>query len=203
MSRARHFRRRPPTIFNEVLDVVQLTDRKGGDNSKVIIIPAESASYITGKIRSAYVTTRSDEEWEDCLVCDGGATCTLMKSLENCSLCKPKVVVIQTAHGTTIMNSTHLCYKTYYVCDRLGEIRPIIVKAYVVPGLKHDLLSVKGLNKAGYSVYHHPDPEKSGVYAVVNNKIDRSKSFPFMSEHSSLSEIRTNECKTIRKAIWI
>ncbi len=95
-----------------------------------------------------------------------------------------------------MMNSTHLCNKTYYVCDRLGEIRPIIVKAYVVPGLKHDLLSVKGLIKAGYSVHHHPDPEQSGVYAVINNKIDKSKSFPFMSEHSNLSylKIRTVSC---------
>jgi hypothetical protein len=170
-----------------ITDVVQLTARKGGDNSKVIIIPAETASYITSKICCAYITTRSDEELEDCLICDGGATCTLTKSLENCSLCKPKVVVIQTAHGTTMMNSAHLCYKTYYVCDRLGEIQPIIVKAYVVPGLKHDLLSVKGLNKAGYhSVNHHPAPKQSGVYAVINKKIDKSKSFPFMSEHSSL-----------------
>ncbi len=83
-----------------------------------------------------------------------------------------------------MMNPTHLCYKTYYVCDRLGEVPQIIVKAYIVPGLMHDLISVKGLNKAGYAVIHHPDPEQSGVYDVINNKIDNSKSFPFMSEHS-------------------
>ena len=71
--------------------------------------------------------------------------------------------------------------QTYFVKDRLGEIRPIIVKAYVVPGLKYDLLSVKGLNQAGYAVSHHPDPEQSGEYAVINNKIDKSKSFPFIS----------------------
>ena len=57
--------------------------------------------------------------------------------------------------------------QTYYISYRLGEIRTIIVKAYVVPGLK--LLSVKELNKAGYSVHHHPDPEQSRVYAVINN----------------------------------
>ena len=54
-----------------------------------------------------------------------------------------------------------------------------------MPGLKYDLLSVKGLNQAGYAVSHHPDPEQSGVYAVINNKIDKSKSFPFISEHSN------------------
>ena len=102
------------------------------------------------------------------------------------SYCKPKVVEIQTAHGATIMRTTHLCHKTYFVKDRLGETRPIIVKAYVVPGLKHDLLSVEGLNLAGYAVNHHPDPEQSGVYAVINNKINKSKSFPFISEHSNL-----------------
>ena len=116
----------------DIPDVVQPTDRKGGDNSKAIIIPAETASYITGKIRSAYVTTRSDKDLEDCFICDGGATWTLTEILENCSLCTPKVVVIQTAHGSTMMNSTHLCYKTYYVCDRLGDTRPIIVEAYVL-----------------------------------------------------------------------
>ena len=107
----------------------------------------------------------------------------MTKSLENSTLCKPKVVEIQTAHGDTMMKTTHLCYKTYFVKDRLGEIRPIIVKAYVVPGLKYDLLLVKGLNRAGYAVNHNPDPEQSGVYAVINNKIDQSKSFPFISEH--------------------
>jgi hypothetical protein len=45
----------------DIPDVVQPTDRKGGDNRNVIIIPAGTASRITGKIRGAYVTTRPDE----------------------------------------------------------------------------------------------------------------------------------------------
>ncbi len=97
-----------------------------------------------------------------------------------------------------MINSTHLRCKTYYVCDRLGEVRQIIVKAYVVPRLKHDHLSGEGLDKAGYAVNHHPEPEQPGVYAVINNKIEKSKSLPFMSEHSNLlPEIRTNEYQTI------
>ena len=71
-----------------------------------------------------------------------------------------------------------------FVKDRLGEIRPIIVQAYVVPGLKYD--KGKGLYRAGYAGSHHPDPEQSGVYAVINNKIDKSKSFAFINEHSNL-----------------
>ena len=98
------------------------------------------------KLISVRVSTRSIEDMENALICDGGATCTLTKSLKNCTVCKPKVVEVHTAHGATIRRTTHLCYKTYFVKDRLGEIRPIIVKAYVVPGLKYDLLSVRGLN---------------------------------------------------------
>ncbi len=71
---------------------------------------------------------------EDALICDGGATSTLTKLLENCTLVKQKVVEIQTAHGGTQMNTTHRCLKMYYVRDRLGEIRPTVIKAYVVPG---------------------------------------------------------------------
>jgi hypothetical protein len=75
----------------------------------------------------------------------------------------------------------------------LGEIRPIVVKAYVVPGLKHDLLSVKGLNQAGYRVIHDEDGEESGVFAVINKKIDKAKSFPFMSEHSNLFSLKLEQ----------
>ncbi len=36
----------------------QSTNRKGGDTCKVIIIPVETANFITGKAHSAFVTTR-------------------------------------------------------------------------------------------------------------------------------------------------
>ena len=87
---------------------------------------------------------------------------------------------IQTAQGGTVMLTTHVCLKTYYVRDQTGEIRSITTKTYIVNGLKHDLLSAKGLNKAG------EDPEESGVHAINDGKICKSKSFPFMSEHSNL-----------------
>ena len=83
--------------------------------------------------------------------------------------------------------TTPLTLKKCYIRDRLGKIWPIIVKAYVLLGLNYDLLSVKGLNKYGYRVIHDSDPEESGVYAIINMKMDKSnlKSFLFtMSEHS-------------------
>ena len=44
---------------------VKTTDRKEGDTSKVIIIPVETANFITGKAHSAFVTTKSEEELEE------------------------------------------------------------------------------------------------------------------------------------------
>ena len=85
-----------------------------------VIFPVETCNFIMGHAHSTFVSTRPIDDMEDTLICDGGATCTLTKSLENCTLCKPKVVEIQTAHGATIMRTTHLCYKTYFVKDRLG-----------------------------------------------------------------------------------
>jgi hypothetical protein len=89
--------------------------------------------------QSAFVSTRSLAELEDALICDGGATSTLTRSLKNSALVKQKVVDIQTAHGARLMSTSNQCLKTYYIRDRLGEIRPIVVRAYVVPGLNHDL----------------------------------------------------------------
>jgi hypothetical protein len=84
------------------------------------------------------------------------------------------------------MSTSYLCLnEAYYVRDLLGEICPIVDKAYVVPRLKYDLLSVKGLKKCGYKVCHQQDPEELGIHAIINKKTDKAKSFPFMIEHSS------------------
>jgi hypothetical protein len=102
--------------------VSQPTDRRGRKTRKVIIVPVETANTvtITGKAHSAFVITRLEEELEKSLILN------LDKEPENCILCKPKVVVIQTAHGSTMMNSTQ-CYKSCYVCNRLVEVWPILM----------------------------------------------------------------------------
>jgi hypothetical protein len=92
-------------------------------------------NIILERSESAFVSTRALADMEDALICDGGATSTLTRSLKNCALVKQKVVDIQTAHGATLMSTTHHCLKTYYIRDRLGKIRPssFVVLAYVVP----------------------------------------------------------------------
>ncbi len=84
------------------------------------------------------------------------------------------------------MTTTHTYMKTYYVKSRTGEIRPLATKAYIVPSLRADLISVISLNRQGYRGVHDPDPEESGIYPIFNKTIDKSKSFAFMSEHSIL-----------------
>jgi hypothetical protein len=81
------------------------------------------------------------------------------------------------------MSTSHLCLRTYYIRDRLDEIRPTVVRAYVAPGLKHDLLSIKGLNQSGYRGIQNEDEEESGVFAVINKKFNVSKLFASMSKH--------------------
>ncbi len=174
-----------PDTTKDIPYELQSSERKGGDANETIVIQesTQAMNIIMDRPESAFVSTRVLADMEEALVCDDGATSTLTKSLENCTLVQQKVVDMQTVHGGTQMSTTHRCLKTYYVRDRLCEIRPTVVKAYVCPGLKHDLLSVQGLDKSGYRVIHDDD-EESGVFAVINKKIDKSMSFPFMSEYS-------------------
>ncbi len=54
---------------------------------------------IMARPERAFVSTRVLADMEDALICDGGATYTLTKSLENCTRVQQKKVDIQIAHG--------------------------------------------------------------------------------------------------------
>ncbi len=86
---------------------------------------------------SAYVGTESELNLAEpeALCCDGGATSSLSSSLPNCSKVTEHVALIQTAQCGTVMLTTHVCLKTYYVRDRTGDIRSITTKTYIVNGL--------------------------------------------------------------------
>ncbi len=83
----------------------------------------------------------------------------------NCTEITERAVAINTAQDGTVMVTLPVCLKTYYVRDQTGELRPITTKTFIVNKLKHDLLSGKMLNKAGYRIIEEV-PEESGVYAV-------------------------------------
>ena len=162
---------------------------------EIITIPEHIAATIFGEQECEFVRRESDSDSTEpeALCCDGGATSSLSSSFNNCAEISERVIPIQTAQGGTVMLTTHVCLKTYYVRDRTGELRPFTTKTYIVKNLKHDLLSGKALNKAGYRVIYDQDPEESGVYAVLDGKICKSRSFSFMSdlEHSSLFYLKT------------
>jgi hypothetical protein len=89
------------------------------------------------------------------------------------------------------MATMHVCIMRF-AQSRTGEIRRIVTKAHiqVVPTLRTDLISVKSLNPQGHRVIHDVDPKESGIFPVLNGKIGKSKSFAFMSEHSSNFHIK-------------
>ena len=157
------------------------------DDNEEVIISKKLADAIRYKCEFAFMGMESDPTNETpYVICDGGATSTLSSSFENCIDCRPKQVKINLAEGGVAMVTTHEAMKTYYFRTRTGEIRGVTTKTYITPGLRHDLLSVKALNRQGYCVIQHPDHEESGIYPIIEGKIDKSKSFAFMSEHSNL-----------------
>ncbi len=97
------------------------------------------------------------------LIVDIGATSTLTSSFENCTDLQEKVIVIQTAHGETVMRTTHISWITFFMRDRLGRPSPITTRAHITPGLKHDLLSGRALNRAGYRVILVSYHEEAGI----------------------------------------
>ena len=160
-------------------------NRKGGDTDKVVIIPVEAANYIMGQALHASVSTTWIEDMENTLICDGGATCTPTKCLENCSVCKPKKVEIQTTHGMSLMKTTHLCYKTF--ATDWEKYDQLLLKnmwywdwnmIYYQSGDSIELVmlctTIQTQKNQGYTTWY-----------VIINKIDTAKSFPFMSKHTN------------------
>ena len=161
----------------DIQEVEAICNGKSG--TEIITIPEHIAATIFGEQECAFVGRESDSDSTEpeALCCDGGATSSLSSSFNNCAEISERVVPIQTAQGGTVMLTTHVCLKTYFVRDRTGELRTLTTKKYIVKNLKHDLLSGKALNRAGYRVIYDQDPEESGVYAVLDGKICESRSF--------------------------
>ncbi len=127
------------------------------------IISKKIADATLYKFEFAFMGMESDPTEENTLIiCNGGATTTLTSSFENCTDCKPRKININLAEGGVAMVTTHEVMKTYYLRTRTGEFCGLTTKAFVTPGLRHDLLSVEGLNRQGYCVVQHSDPVESG-----------------------------------------
>jgi hypothetical protein len=163
----------PYIDFQSPANQVAKDENQDNNGSEIIILSKRIADYIFGREECAFVGQESelDQAEPEALCCDGGATSSLSSSFLNCTEITERAVPIHTAQGGTVMTTTHVCLKTYYARDRTGELRPITTKTYIVKDLKHDLLSGKMLNKAGYRIILDEDPEESGIFAVNEGKI--------------------------------
>ncbi len=84
------------------------------------------------------------------------------------------------------MKTSHMGYKTYYVYNWTGTIRPITTKAYFDKELTQDLLGGRALTSERYRVILDNDNAIAGIYPIADNgSIDPANSFPFVSEYSS------------------
>ncbi len=132
----------------------------GSKHAERIKRSEEAAKAIIGEEKCALVGIESNTTMNGALIVDSGATSTLTSSFEKCTDLQGKVIEIQTAHGGTIMRTTHVGWKNFFARERLGRPRPITTRAYITPGLKNDLLSGMALNRAGYRVILVSDHEK-------------------------------------------
>ncbi len=133
-----------------------LCEQTVNDEDEEIVISEKAALAINWEGEFAFVGEGSFISTGEItqVICDGGATSTLSPSFDNCTDCQPKTVEIKTAasEGGIVLTTTHVCMKTYYVKSRTGEIRPLTTKAFIVPSLRSDLISVKSLKRQGYRV---------------------------------------------------
>ena len=67
------------------------------------------------------------------------------------------------------MISTHVCTKTYFVRNRMGDLVTITVTALFVKGLPQDLLGGKSVNRENIRVILDSDHDICGLYPLDKN----------------------------------
>ena len=144
------------------------------EEDEVIVIPERFRHVFYGYEESEFAgmappIQANNPEKEGLLTTDCGATSTLTNSFHNMTSVVPKVVTIQLAMEGAMMKTSHMGYKTYYVYDRTGTIRPISTKAYYVKELKQDLLGGSALTSERYRVILDKDDDIAGIYPVADN----------------------------------
>ena len=133
----------PYIDFQSPANQIYKDESEDNNGSEKIILSNRIADYIFGRKECTFVGQESElsSAEPEALCCDGGATSSLSSSFLNCTDITERAVRIHTAQGGTVMATTHVCLKTYYVRDRTGKLRPITTKTYIVQNLKHDLSS--------------------------------------------------------------
>jgi hypothetical protein len=123
--------------------------------------------------------------------CGASITITITESLLNCVDVEEHKTIIETAkEGESIM-ATHVCRKTYFVKNRVGDMVSITTSAIYVKGFVQDLIAGKSLNREKIPKILDEDPDVSGLYQLNEQKEARYKdSIPFNSEPSDLFDLK-------------
>ncbi len=81
------------------------------------------------------------------------------------------------------MMATHVCCKTYFVENRVGDMVSITTSAIYVKGFVQDLIAGKSLNQEKIRIILDEDPDVSGLYPLNEQKEARYQGLiPFISE---------------------
>ena len=155
------------------------------EEEEVIVIPEQFRHVFYGNEELEFAgmapPKQANNPEQGLLTTDCGATYTLTDSFFNMTSVVPKVVTIQLAMEGATMKTSHMGYKTYYVYDRTGTIRPITTKAYVVKELKQDLLGGRALTSERYRVILDNDDAIAGIYPIADDgAIDPANSLPLL-----------------------
>ena len=127
-------------------------------------------------------------------VMDCGASQTITGSLINCKDVMEKVTIIETANGEENMTSTHVCTKTYFVRNRMGDLVTITVTALFVKGLPQDLLGGKSVNRENIRVILDSDHDICGLYPLdKDHQQHYQDSIEFVEDQTDLYYLQTED----------
>jgi hypothetical protein len=94
------------------------------------------------------IESQSEESTDKSLgVMDCGASITITGSLLNCVDVEEHKTIIETAKEGESILATHVCRKTYFVKNRVGDMVSITISAIYVKGLVQDSIAGKSLNR--------------------------------------------------------
>ncbi len=127
-------------------------------------------------------------------VTDCGASQTITCSLVNCKDVMENVTIIETANGEESMISNHVCTKTYFVRNRMGDLVTITVTALFMKGLPQDLLGGKSVNRENIRVILDSDHNICGLYPLDKNHEQHNQaSIEFIEEQTDLYYLQTED----------
>ncbi len=130
------------------------------------------------------IESQSEESTDESLgAIDCGASITITGSLLDCVDVEEHRTIIEKAKEGESIIATHVCRKTYFVKNRVGDMVSITTSAIYVKGFIQNLIAGKSLNREKIRIILDEDPDVSGLYPLNEQKEARYQdSIPFISE---------------------